>query len=160
MQVDYQLQTALAVWSVAVGGMLCAVYDVFRVFRLRRAQNKILLFFCDFLFCVFAAISMLILFFNLTYGKVRVYSFVFALVGFMLWRVTVSKLFTALVLKIIDIAEKLLNSIKLCVRALISRAVQFIYTKNYCRTLVNKSKYGFGTINRKELQNEQKTNSG
>ena len=141
---------------------LCGVYDVFRVFRLRRTQRGIVLFVCDFAFCMVATIAMLLLFFNLSYGKARAYGFLFALLGFLLWRFTVSKIYMALILKIIVLTEKLLTSIKMRVLAVALRLARRTYTEIYCRSLVNKSRKGFGIVKdkRKELKNDKETYTG
>lgn len=127
---------ALAIWSVAVGAFLCAVYDVFRLFRLRRKQNAVLLFVSDLTFCTIAALSMLLLFFNLSYGRMRAYSFVLAFVGFLIWRFTVSRFVMAFMLKLINAVCKLLNSIKMRVIRAYKRMSCRIYTVCYCKTAV------------------------
>lgn len=136
MENEYLLQTALAVWSVILGAFLCAVYDVFRLFRMIRKQNRVLLFVFDFIFCVFSAACFLILFFNLSYGRLRMYAFVLAAVGFMLWRFTVSRLIMMLLLKLIKRIKKLLSLIKMRASVKLQRLSRRIYTKRYCRSAV------------------------
>lgn len=138
MSNEYFLHNALAVWSLMVGAFLCAVYDVFRLFRLRRKQNFLLLFFCDILFCLFATICFLLLFFNLSYGRMRLYAFALSVIGFLIWRFTVSRFVMMLLLKILMLAEKLLNSIKMRISAKIKRILRYIYTKRYCKTAIKK----------------------
>ncbi len=127
---------ALAVWSLIVGAFLCAVYDIFRLFRLCRRQNALLLFFCDLLFCLFATVCLLLLFFNLSYGRMRLYAFALSVAGFLIWRFTVSRFVMSLLLKLIKRAEKILNSIKMRVIAKGKRISRRIYTKRYCKNAV------------------------
>ncbi|MBR5286647.1 MAG: spore cortex biosynthesis protein YabQ [Clostridia bacterium] len=136
MNNEYFLHMALAMWSVILGAFLCAVYDVFRLLRQIRRQNVIFVFIGDFLFCIFSAVCLLILFFNLSYGRVRFYALVLAIVGFMVWRFTVSRLVMTLLLKLIRRIKKFLTSIKMRVDARFLRLMRRIYTKRYCRNAV------------------------
>lgn len=136
MSNEYLLHMALAVWSLIVGAFLCAVYDVFRLFRLRKKQNAIVLFICDLIFCLIATVSLLILFFNLSYGRMRMYALVLAVVGFLIWRLTVSRLVMHLMQKLIKQTEKILNSIKTRLASRIQRISRRIYTKHYCKRAV------------------------
>lgn len=64
----------------------------------------------------------------------------------------------ALMIRIYKLCEKVLTSIKMRISAIFLRIYRFIYTKIYCRSLVNKAKNGFGIIKkRKEFKNEQET---
>ena len=132
MNNEYLLHMALAMWSVILGAFLCAVYDVFRLLRLIRRQNVIFVFIGDFLFCIFSAVCLLILFFNLSYGKVRFYALALVIVGFMCWRFTVSRLVMMLLLKLIRRIKKLLASIKMRIDVRFKRLLRRIYTKRYC----------------------------
>ena len=136
MNNEYLLHMALAVWSVMLGAFLCAVYDVFRLFRLVRKQNAVIVFISDFIFCIFSAVCLLILFFNLSYGKVRFYALAFVIVGFMVWRFTVSRLVMMLLLKLIRQVKRLLASIKMRIDERLKRLLRRIYTKRYCRYAV------------------------
>lgn len=144
MQNEFFLHTALALWSVAVGAFICAVYDLFRIFRLRRRQNAIVLFLCDLLFCAIATVCMLVLFFNLSYGRVRAYAFVFAFFGFLAWRFTVSRAVISLCLRLVSCAERLLHLIKMRLMSLFMRLSRKIYTAFYCKITVKKARRGFG----------------
>ena len=153
MQGQYLLQSALALWSVALGAFLCAVYDVFRLFRLRRKQNAVLLFFCDFAFCVISAVCMSVLFFNLSYGRMRAYSFVFVLIGFLIWRFTVSRFVMSLMLKFITMACRIMNSIKMRVIGVCKHISRRIYTSVYCKRALADARL-FMKLKRKEEEND------
>lgn len=127
-------------WSLVAGAFLCAVYDLFRITRLRRRQNAVLLFVCDFAFCMVATCVMLLLFFNLSYGRVRGYAFAFAVIGFLTWRFTVSRLVIKLILLALNAAERLLNSVKMRVRRVVLRLMRRIYTACYCFNALNSVK--------------------
>lgn len=143
METNFTLHALLVLWAFILGCFLCGVYDVFRVLRLRRKQNAIVLFFFDLLFCGIAAVALLLLFFNLSYGRVRAYALAFAFCGFLLWRFTVSRAVIALCLRFINFAERLLNSLKMRVGSLIRRTARRVYTVFYCRVAVKRIKRGF-----------------
>ncbi len=127
---------ALAIWSLAVGAFLCAVYDIFRLFRLRRKQNAALLFVCDVLFCVISAVCLTLLFFNLSHGKMRAYSFLLAALGFLVWRLTVSRVVMHLMLKLVNAVSRILNSIKMRLLGIIRLNARRIYTIHSCRSII------------------------
>ncbi len=116
----------LALASLCVGAFLCAVYDVFRLFRLVREQNGVALFLSDLLFCIIASLCMTVLFFNLSFGRMRAFAFVFALIGFLIWRSTVGRVVMLLMKKLLAILKKLLNSIKTRLRVIISPVIGWI----------------------------------
>ncbi|MBQ3230010.1 MAG: spore cortex biosynthesis protein YabQ [Clostridia bacterium] len=160
VQIDYSLHTRLALWSVALGAVLCAVYDIFRLFRLRKKQNAVLLFVCDVAFCVIAAVSVLLLFFNLSFGRMRAYSFVLIAVGFAAWRLTVSRFVIAMMQKLIAFTERLINSIITRAKAKLKLVARKIYTKHYCKKTESLAKAGFGMkLKRKEIKNAEENNS-
>ena len=81
----------LALWSAVLGVALCIVYDVFRFFRIGFLRGSVGTFICDIAFCMFATAGMLVLFFNLTNGRIREYAFLFVIFGFLLWRFTAGR---------------------------------------------------------------------
>jgi len=133
----------LALWSPLVGFFLCAVYDFFRIFRLRKKQNGIILFFNDLFFCLIATVTFLLLFFNLTYGRVRVFAVILALGGFALWRITVSALVIRLCLRIAALSERLSGYLKNYIKSKSKRLYLRMYTAVYCHQTVKESKKGF-----------------
>ncbi len=156
------IQTSLALWAFVTGVFLCAVYDVFRVLRLRRKANGLVLFLADFAFCLICTVATLVLFFNLSFGKVRIYAFVFAVLGFLLWRKTVGLLFVTLVGKIIDLIHNIASAVKEYFKKTFRSAGRYLKTKIYCRWVVKKSKHGFGIIKnrnykQKGIKNEKET---
>jgi spore cortex biosynthesis protein YabQ len=156
MGVDNSLNMALTLWAVVAGAFLCAVYDVFRVGRLRHDQNAWLLFFNDILFCVISACTMMLLFFNLSYGKIRGYAVVFSLAGFLVWRATVSRFLIFILNRALDAAEEFLKLTMTRMSFVARRISRRIYTYFYCKKAVRSSKKCFSLLNekRKEAENE------
>ncbi len=144
MGTDYFLQNVVVFWSLLLGCFLCAVYDILRIFRLGRSQNPLLLFVLDVLFCLFASLCFSVLFFNLTFGRMRAYAFVFGLLGFVIWRLTVSRLFVMILLKIRAALNSFVNKTKSGIQRFIKSCICRIYTKLYCQKAIRAVKHGFG----------------
>lgn len=147
----------LAFWSLIAGMLICVIYDLFRITRLRREQNKIVLFFLDLAFCLVSTCVMLVLFFNLSFGRMRIYAVAFALVGFSVWRITVSRPVIALLISLLDFLERVLNSLKMRIASSFRKASRFIYTVYYCKTAVGGIKKM--KLKRKEV-NDEPTKTG
>lgn len=151
MEQNFFEYSLLALWSLAVGAFLCAVYDVFRVFRLEKRQNAVLLFFADVAFSLICSFSMLVLFFNLSYGKMRLYAFCCALLGFLVWRFTVSRIYISLIKHIIGILKKLFGYIKQRLCSAAFNVGRYLKTFCYCRAEVRKFNKGLYFKKRKEV---------
>ena len=154
MENDLLLHQALALWSVIVGAFLCVVYDVFRVTRLRHRQNSVLLFLCDFAFSLIATLAMLLLFFNLSFGKMRAYAFALVALGFLVWRFTVSRLVMGLLIRVLNFADKILNLLKTRLLFASKKASRRIYTYYYCKNAV----WGIRKMKLKRKENENGEN--
>lgn len=149
------LSVDLAVWSFACGVLLCGIYDIFCVSRLIKKQNALILFINDFLFCIIAALVMLVLFFNLSFGEPRLYAFLFALLGFLLWRYTVSRFYIWLIRRMVEFTSNLLNSIKTRIITFLKRVMRFIYNDFYCHQTAKRSKKGFGLLKLQKLKRKE-----
>jgi spore cortex biosynthesis protein YabQ len=156
MGVDSSLGMTLALWAVVAGAFLSAVYDVFRVSRLRHEQGRALIFLNDVAFCAISACTMMLLFFNLSDGKIRGYAFAFALVGFLVWRATVSRILIFALNRLLDAAEKILKLTMTRFQRGFTRISRRIYTCFYCEYTVKSSKRCFSLLDekRKEAENE------
>ncbi len=116
----------LALWSAVLGVALCIVYDVFRFFRIGFLRGSVGTFICDIAFCMFATAGMLVLFFNLTNGRIREYAFLFVIFGFLLWRFTAGRVLMLAATAAAGAARALVSKAVLSVRAR-------IYTRIYCK---------------------------
>ena len=93
MSVSYHLHTMLALWSVLLGAFLGFCYEFFRFAHRLHPRAVWLIFIEDLLFSGICLVGMLLLFFNLSYGRMRLYAFVGVPTGFLLWYFTVGRLF-------------------------------------------------------------------
>ncbi len=98
MAVDYRAQLLLALYSVPLGFLLGAVYDILRLVRI--PFGIVGTFFTDILqaFACFASVQILL--FNFWSGKIRLYPFIICFVSLLLYRVTLGRMFTAVGIKI------------------------------------------------------------
>ncbi len=93
MSVSYALHFLLAGWSVLTGVALGILYEFFRFLHRLHRRAAWLIFLEDLLFCLCCSAAMALLFFNLSYGQMRLYAFAGAVLGFLLWYCTVGALF-------------------------------------------------------------------
>jgi len=76
-----------------LGGILGAVYDVFRVLRILRRKNPwILVFFEDLLFSAIAAVATAYVFSRIYYGQVRLFLLAGQGLGFLIYHITLGSL--------------------------------------------------------------------
>lgn len=93
MSVSYTLHFLLAGWSVLAGIALGFVYEFFRLLHRLHARVVWLLFLEDLLFCLCCTCALSLLFFNLSYGRMRLYAFAGFAFGFAVWYFTFGALF-------------------------------------------------------------------
>lgn len=93
MSVSYSLHFLLAGWSVLTGLVLGFLYEFFRLMHRSHPRAYPLIFLEDVVFSLFVTCAMLLLFFNLSYGRMRLYAFVGVAGGFAVWYFTLGKLF-------------------------------------------------------------------
>ena len=87
-------QFAVAMYFALVGCGLCMLYDIFRIKREFFGSSGIVLFVDDLLYTVICAFCTVLGILRINSGNVRWYETFFALSGFVLYRITLSRLFT------------------------------------------------------------------
>ena len=100
MSVDYSLHSLLVLWSVLLGVFFGFVYEFFRVAHRFHPRWYWLIFVEDLLFSLICAIGMMLLFFNLSFGRMRFYAFPGIILGFLLWYFTLGRVFRALCMRL------------------------------------------------------------
>lgn len=134
MNVDYALHGLLALWSVLLGGFLGFVYEFFRV--LHRFHPRLYWLICleDILFSLICSLGMMLLFFNLSFGRMRFFAFPGMVLGFVIWYFTLGRLFRRILL---DVSRRLRPPVR--------------YIKGFVRTgvrtvfMFHRARGGFGT---------------
>ena len=93
-------QSMLMPLSILLGIILGFIYGIIKIIRCLFYHNNVILFFEDFVFCLFASVSFLILHYNCTFGVIRFYAFIGTVIGFTLYYFTLGKLTELIAVKI------------------------------------------------------------
>jgi len=83
-----QAVTFLLSWLL--GGLLCAVYDIFRGWRLSFRSGAIAVFFQDIFFGILAAVTTFLFLLARSCGELRLYVLIGEAIGFVLFRMSIS----------------------------------------------------------------------
>ena len=83
-------QTVTFMLSWALGGLLCAVYDILRGWRLSLHSGIIAVFFQDTFFGIFSAVTTFLFLLARSCGEIRLYVLVGEAIGFVLFRMSFS----------------------------------------------------------------------
>ena len=83
-------QTVTFMLSWALGGLLCAVYDILRGWRLSLHSGIIAVFFQDTFFGIFASVTTFLFLLARSCGEIRLYVLVGEVIGFVLFRMSFS----------------------------------------------------------------------
>ena len=112
MELSMTEQALVFLFSCAVGVFLGAVYDIFRIIRVAFNSRWLSIFFQDFIFCIFSAVSVILLVFYTNSGIVRWFSLAGCFICFLLYHLTVGRFIMFMAKKIINFIKKVLNFIK------------------------------------------------
>lgn len=86
------------VYSMCMGGILGLIYDFFKIDRIVFKRKKFIVFFQDIFFWLIAAFiffSFSVVFSN---GQIRAYLLFGCLIGFLIYRLTISKIFILIII--------------------------------------------------------------
>lgn len=133
MSVEYSSFYFLALFAFLEGIFAGLFYEFFRLLHCLHPRATVLIFLEDILFCLGCACGMLLLFFNLSYGRMRMYAFVFAIAGFFVWYFTLGKLF-----------RKSVSLFASLVRPRMQRVKAYGYTRVQTTRYMYMAKNGFG----------------
>lgn len=119
----------LAVLSAAFGFVAAMLYDVFRIRRIA-INIPILWHFEDFFYMVACGVSLSVLFYAQSNGKVRGFAFALAICGFYIYRKTLGRLVMAMSERIIRFVKYILKKVVLppinFVKKLLLRVLGFV----------------------------------
>jgi len=104
-------QGLVFLFSCAVGVFLGAIYDVFRIMRIAFNSKWLSVFFQDFMFCIFSALSVILLVFYTNSGIVRWFSLVGCFTSFVVYHLTVGRAIMFMARKIIDLIKRVIDFI-------------------------------------------------
>ena len=83
-------QTVTFMLSWALGGLLCAVYDILRGWRSSLHSGVLAVFFQDTFFGIFASVTTFLFLLARSCGEIRLYVLVGEAIGFVLFRMSFS----------------------------------------------------------------------
>lgn len=84
-------ETVFALMSL-VGALLGFIYDAFKFKRILFGKCTLVLFFDDFTFMLISCVIFILSVFILNNGRIRWYEFAFCIIGFSVYRITLSKI--------------------------------------------------------------------
>lgn len=91
-EISNPLQAGAFLAAVALGAALCLLYDLFRLDRLIFRRSTAAVVFADVLFWIIAAFAVFCLLLMTTNGQIRGFVLLAVLLGFVIWRLTASRL--------------------------------------------------------------------
>jgi len=100
-------QTITFLYAVALGILLCAVYDVFRIIRIAFGARHIAVFVEDLIFSLIALILTFVFVITFNNGEVRFFVLIGELLGFTIYYFTVGRAVMKLSKAIINLIKKL-----------------------------------------------------
>ena len=112
MELSMTDQAVVFLFSCAVGVFLGAVYDIFRIIRVAFNSRWLSIFFQDFIFCIFSALSVILLVYYTNSGVVRWFSLAGCFLCFLIYHLTVGRIIMFMARKIIEFVRRVLNFIK------------------------------------------------
>lgn len=99
-EINNSLQLSGFLYSCVLGAIYCVVYDFLRAVRSGNRTSAFIVFFQDIFYFTAAAISCFCFLLATTNGELRFYAILGILIGFVITRLTVSKLTYFIFLKI------------------------------------------------------------
>ena len=104
-------QTWLFLWSCVLGVFLGIVFDILRVIRIIKKHSSVAVFIEDMLFIIFSSICIFIYIMQQARGEIKYFIFLGALLGFILYIVTVGNFVVNIIKKIVLFIKSILYKI-------------------------------------------------
>lgn len=140
MNVNISHQIITSLYALLLGAALGVVYDVFRVLRLVGFKAFMLVFLEDILFFAICTISLFSFYMQFSDGKFRIYIFILAILGFIIYFLTVGKLVFFIIQKIYIFLVKIIKGIyKKLIYPILKRifAPIFVFLRKKCGKIIN-----------------------
>lgn len=123
------------------GFLIGLMYDFFRSIRKVYKVNDITTYIQDLIFSVLVGDSLIISIYFLNEGEIRGYSFLFIIIGMIVYYLILSKIFMKIYFFILDKIKIIVN----CCYKLIDKFLKILY--NLLQCLVHKNKLGIKIVN-------------
>ena len=135
-------QSVTFLLSIALGGVLCLIYDLFRSIRKTKEYGGVAVFFQDIAFFIICAFITFIFLLGTTAGILRAFIVVGILIGAVLMRLTLSRFFYVAVTFILKLMVKYLKAFSDEFYRTGDRIIDFLL-KNFKKTLNTVKKFLF-----------------
>ena len=120
-------QWLVVLYFFLVGSVLCLLYDLFRIKREFFGSSRVVLFIDDFLYTLLCTICVILGILKINSGNVRWYELFFALSGFVLYRVTFSRLITGFFFFLSRLVKRFLSAlISVVIKILLPFVIPFV----------------------------------
>lgn len=110
--------------SILLGAFLGLFFDVFKILRLLIKHHNIFIFIEDILFFLISAIFSYNFMMNISYGQIRLFILTGELIGFILYKLSISNLIVKAILFVIS---KLINLLKILFKNIIRFFIKPFY---------------------------------
>lgn len=127
-EIDLNGQTQTFIYSLCLGALLCLFYDIIRAIRKVWQKSAAAVFFEDLFFWIISAFATFIFLIARTSGEIRGYVLVCELVGFVLCRLTFSRVFFFLIVHFFAFLGKII--------AFVNNGINVFYTKTELGVLI------------------------
>lgn len=105
-EISLSLQVKTSLYGIVLGILLCGIYDIIKALRKTADKRNAAVFAGDIIFSVICAIVTFLFLLATTDGEIRGYALFFEGVGFLISRLTLSKLFLKLFCKLFGLTVK------------------------------------------------------
>lgn len=137
-EVDFEYQLLTFLLSVALGIIICVLYDVLRITHKHCDKNGLIIFVTDILFWIIAAFLTYILLLLRCMGSIRVFVLLGEAIGFLLFRQSASDILLTVAEFIIKIIKKIIFAVKIPLRICYKAAAKLLLAANIiCKIIVN-----------------------
>ncbi len=151
-KIENSLQFIAFLTCTGFGALYCFLYDILRAVRKNKRFSDWAVAVQDLLFFIFAALITFLLLLKYTYGEIRLYIFIAIIIGFSVFRVTLSRFITPILIKAISKIIMLISVIFRGYKAIKNKIAAFIglcaekikkYCKNSLKNLKNHLQHNY-----------------
>lgn len=159
MEIDFYTQTTAFAYSLLIGVIIGAAYEIFKFIRLAFLRSRAAIMALDITFMIFASLTLYFYSLAAMYGYVRVYMVIGALIGFFAFRFSLGRLISMVYCPIIkavsSASQKIISKFKKFTRKLLKISNNILYNINKkIYELKNKHK-GLSVKKRVKASNEK-----
>lgn len=122
-------QAITFLYAAALGALLCAVYDIFRIIRVAFGAKQLAVFIEDIVFSLIALVLTFVFVISFNNGEVRFFVLIGELLGFAIYYFTVGRIVMSLSKAIVRLIKRVLTFVLVPAAKVIANAKQKINAK-------------------------------